>query len=309
MKMQGFTVLEVLTALILLSLISLFFWVPEMEARVRDLHRTRATIAVEEMHRLGVAAQLYSLDNNGDWPDLDNQCVDSLDALSSGRIDAQSPFYTGAVLNNDNLPERFQQQKRVRVGEYTFSCPDQEGQLGAPREWLVRLVLAGNDKAWAAYIANQFAGAQHTPLDEYAVVEVSTLQPSSIPALDAYLPRDGSASMQGDLNMGRYDIHQAAEVMLDTGQTLGSVPVLHAVTRPGNHVLKPTCPPHYQALIFVTPQSIAHKDGFPITRFRVWASDEGTTWQIHSEVFGTSTMPDQNNHNKVLVQTLVKCAI
>ena len=308
-EIQGFTLLEVMVVVIITSLASLFLWVPEMEARVRDLHRTRADVTIEEIRRLGTAAQLYTLNHNGDWPDLANRCQGSLGLLQLSYLNSQSPFYTGASLKPAALPEELKGRKPDKIGEYAFACPPPTIESQYSPEWILQLALSGKDTIWAAYIANQFAGAAHFDLADYSIVEVATLLPSAIPALDAYLPRDGSEPMLGNLDMGGNDVHKVGDVILDTGQTLGSVPVLQVIARPGNQVKKPDCPPQYKPAIFVTPQSIAHSRGLPMTRFRVWASDLGNAWRIHSEVFGTTASPDKNNATTVLVNVTAKCAL
>lgn len=308
-RVQGFTLLEAMAVVIITSLVSLFLWVPEMEARVRDLHLTRAEVTIEEIRRLGVAAQLYTLNHNGDWPDLANQCQGGLALLQLSHLDAQSPFYTDEALQSDSVPQGLKGSVPAKFGEYAFACPSQPSDLQYAPEWIVQLALSGDDAVWAAYIANQFAGATHVELENYSIVEVSTALPSAVPALDAYLPRDGSEPMLGDLDMAGNDIHKASDVVLDTGQTLGSVAVLQVVARPGNQIKKPDCPPQYQPAVFVTPQAIAHSRGLPVTRFRVWASDLGNAWRIHSEVFGTTDSPEQSNAETVLVNVTAKCAL
>ena len=309
MKYRGFTLIELMAAVTVLSILTVLFWGPEIRARVHDFEQTQADVTIEEMRRLGSMAQTFTLYNNGNWPGAVADCQGSQQYLALTTFDEYSSFYSGLIDPTKNLPFSIGTGEAAHLGQYYFKCPEWPPGSGLRPEFIIYLALGDRHPQWAEYMSNQLAGAVVVRNSDYAGLKVSWPLLSAIPALSALLPRDGSLSMLGNLDMGGNTIGGLGDVSLTEGQTLGSVPILHTAARPGNRIAKPMCPDDYLPQIIVVPKEVAHTSGQPITKFRVWANDRGEAWDIKSEVHSVSSIVDYDDHNKVLAGVMVKCAL
>ncbi len=179
---KGFTLIELVIVMLVVGIIAIYT-TPNF---IEDLRERRTNITIAEVNQITSAAQNWVSDN-GTWPDQANNCVDAI-AIMVGvggyidNIDSFSPWYDAAVNPG---------------GAYITSCTPTNFSLSVT-----------TDPEWAGAVANS--------LPATSIIGPSTITsvplPSSIPALDALLPRDGSRAMTGNLDLGTNDINNVNTV-------------------------------------------------------------------------------------------------
>ena len=306
---SGFTLIELMAVITVMSMLTVAVFGPEIRVRAKEFEQIQIDVTIEEIRRLGSMAQTFTLYNNGDWPDAGNDCHNSYQYLQLTSLDEISPLYFPEAIAVSELPFAIAPGADAHFGKYYFNCLERPLHSDLRPWFIVYIALDGSHKHWASYIANQVAGAEVVSKSDNLGVKISWPLLSAIPALAGLLPRDGSRPMLGDLDMAGHAISDLGDISLREGQSLGGVPLLHVVAKPGNQIRKPACPNEYVPQIIVLPKEIAHSSGQPITKFKVWADDQGSSWRINSEVHDITSPADSNRENKVLTTVIVKCAL
>lgn len=180
---RGFTLIELIVAISIATLIAAVT-VPTL----RDKHRQKISdVTANEIYAIAEAAQNFSGDNNGAWPDQAANCANALNTLTTNNylsgIDLQSPWGT----------------------TYSLSCP--ETPAGSGRRPTFRISVNSNTD-YAEYIARSVPAATFSGANTVAYFPQSW----EVPALDHLLhrlPDSTTAPNAGPLNTMQSDIQMA----------------------------------------------------------------------------------------------------
>ena len=312
---NGFTLLEILVSLLLLSLLITSVYAPQIKDEVDDYHQTLARTIAEDIYQIGTAAQGYATNFNGDWPDLSRSCAYAISTLKDDGylVDAnpeQSPMYRSAVSENE-FPFEINQDQSRHIGQYYTACPEFPEGSGSHRHIYVRYVLAEVHRKYAAYIQSHLPATNILQNEHSQAIETAIPLPANIPAFDQLLPLSGERAMQGDLDMGGHALENADDVYLNTGQSLGSTLLSSAIVQGGTRVDKPSCPDAYMPSIVVTPVDFSHPSGSPLTKVRVWAEDypSDNQWEVLSEVYTSGSLPQKVENSAVQMAVFIRCQL
>ena len=285
----GFTLLELLVVMLVLSLLATGYYGPQLLAETRRIKRTQADVVAQEISLLGAAAQAYTLAHqSGDWPRQAQDCLRAHEQLTerlpSEAFSRDTAFYRGPAAG---FAAPFMiTDGQLHLGRYYFDCsenPDGERPL-----FRVRLALGEDTAVWAEYIANQLPNPEIVVNSDVRSLEVGWPLPSALPALDALVAKNDPV-FEADLDVNGHAIFAAEEVILEGGQTLASSLQYAGIAAPGNLVDKPRCPPGLVPQVVTVPIELSHEVPQPITYFRAYATDIGNAWRISSTVHGTDS--------------------
>ena len=274
----GFTMVELLMTMALASLLLGTVYSAITLSRVDEIDRQIEGVTAAQMARIAEAAQVFTLDNSGAWPDEVNLCVGDFAVLSAGG-------YVGGLSGASPLG-----------ASYTTACTTgNSGQFS--------VTIDTGDTVAAGTIANALTDG----VAAGSSVTASWPLPAAIPALDALLPLDGSRAMTGDFDAGGHYLLNATDVLTTTGQSLaGAVQNLTTID-PSGTVAKPTCPTGMSPDAFVT--------GFPIRSlpssgalYSLGASrvDLGASWRFDVTAVGPSG-PETVTGSYVRVTVATQC--
>jgi len=182
-KQSGFTIIELMIVMIVMSL----FAAPFAYQHIMKFEEDRIEIAVAEINDLFQSAQNYAAEQGGDWPGEASNCTNAI-----------------SVMEGANYLEGFSIRTPFGTNVAT-SCT-----TGSGKRFLVTVdaVDSGNAQLLDGYLPSSNVTG--------SLVTVSVPMPASIPALEHLLPRDGSRSMTGDLDMDGNDILNANQVSTET---------------------------------------------------------------------------------------------
>jgi len=185
---KGFTLLELLAVMTVIGILIVQF-IPNV---VEDVRQNDANVTAGEILSIGEAAQNWVADN-GSWPDQGNTCASAITTMVAAagyidNLDDKSPWYD-ATTNP--------------AGAYTTSCTATSF-----------TVTVSTHADWSGVLANTL------PVTTALGAQSQTTYPlpSTIPALDDLLPRDGSRAMTGDLDLDSNNINN-----INTATTVSTV--------------------------------------------------------------------------------------
>lgn len=296
--MKGFTLLETLIVMLVLSLLATGYYAPQIAGEVRRIQRVQADVVAHEISSLGAAAQAYTLAHAGAWPFEERDCREAhqglTDRLPPEAFSRDTVFFRGG---GDDEDARLS-------GRYYFDCDeDADGDRPLLR---VSLDFAAGDADWADYVANQLPNSSVSLDDGVRRLEVGWPKPAALPAFDAFVSKTEPV-LEGHLDVNDHSIFGADEVILNSGQTLASAMQYAGVARPGNLVVKPGCPAGLVPQVVTVPVEMGHDLNQPMTYFRVYATNAGPSWRIHSVAYGTGDAT-YNNASRVRVGVFTLCS-
>lgn len=305
MRRAGFTLLETLVVMLVLSLLAAGYYAPQLAGEVRRIQRVQADVVAHEISSLGAAAQAYTLAHAGAWPLEDQDCRSAHQALTDRlppEAFSRDTVYFRRLAGAEDDAEPGGGGETRLSGRYYFDCD--ENSDGDRPLFRVSLGFGGGDTAWADYVANQLPNSAVAPDGDVRRLEVGWPKPAALPAFDAFVSKT-EPLFEGNLDINGNSIFDADEVMLGSGQTLASALQYAGVAAPGNLVNKPACPAGLVPQVVAVPFEMSHSDGQPLTYFRVYAVDTGSTWRIHSTVHGVESQSiDEVSRVRVGVFTL-----
>ena len=301
-RAKGFTLLEVLAVMVVLSLVATGYYGPQLLAETRRIKQAQADVIAQEVSQLGAAAQAYALGHAGAWPRQEHDCRQAhrelTDRLPEEAFDHDTAFYRGAAAGAVPFTTG---DGPAHLGRYYFDCS--EAPRGDRPLFRVRLMFGEDTAAWAEYIANQLPNS-FVVGDQVLGLEVGWPTATALPALNDFVSRS-DPEFEADLDAGGNAIFNAEEVILDSGQTLASSLQYAGIARPGNEVAKPDCPPGLVPQVVTVPVEISHPEGQSITYFKAYAQEFDTFWRVRSAVHGVENESfDGDSHVRVGVFTL-----
>lgn len=312
---RGFTLLEVMAATLLIALMASFFYAPEALSRVRELRRAQADVVADELDRVALAAQDWTLDHGGAWPASDSDCAFLFEVLRGGgalfgfddAVAPRSSFYRAGARA---LPFRNPLWSEGELGRYYAWCDAERLQL--------EMFFAPGDLRWAEYIANRLAGTTVARLGEAhggAVrLRAQWPQPAAIPLFDGLVSSaapEFTGPLVGNLDAGGNAIVRAGDVVLTDGHSLGKTVIYAATVAPGTRIPPPRCAPGLEPQALLSFNRLLHADGRPIhyaevyLRERVLAGER--VWQFNSKVQDTRNVLEFNN-SKIRINVIIRCA-
>ncbi len=303
-RTSGFTLLEVMAATVLLSLLAVFFYAPQVASDALRLRRMQAEVAVEEMNRVAYLSQQWVLNRDGQWPGQSGGCVLAIAELASTGLfelsAAQSPFFRAGV---KRFP-RGAPLARGEYGRYYTSCD--------ARVFSVSLMLDAENAKWGDYIANLLVGSRIGRHEGGTVVSVvaNWPLPGAIPALAAYVRRDAPAftgAMGSNVDLGRHAILSASDVVLHNGHSLGKTLHYGAQLTPGASVPEPNCAPGLEPQILTSFNHLLHRSGKPLHLAEATVQRLSDGWVVGSRTVDSDGTLDVNNNN-VRINVLIYCS-
>ena len=314
---RGFTLIEVLITVAAISFLISGYYAPRFKSDFDNYMRTVADKTAEEMYRIGVAAQTYSAAFNGTWPDETNDCRNAISLLqNSGYMPSrtllnaeQGPMYRSTV-RTESLPFSLPTGIQRRLGQFYTECPEVPLNSGIRRHIKVSYAFPGGQVRFRGLIQSQVPSSTLLSNTNFHAIVASIPQPAAVPIVDSLLPRDGSRTMTGNLNMDENNIYNAENVVLASGQSLASTFVYSDIISEARaEILKPQCAPNHEASILAVPIEVQDTSGLPITKFRVWADNQGTTkWRIRNELHVAGRPGIQDSPN-IKTAVLVRCIL
>ncbi len=305
----GFTLIEVLLAITVLSLLVGGYYGPQLLADTRRIQRTQADIIAQEISMLGAAAQSYALSHAGYWPRQDDNCeqahLELTHRLPERAFDRDTIFYAGEAEVTPPLFETNEEQ--AYPGRYYFDCS--EDMSGKRYLFRVGLMFDGYAAVWADYIANQLPNSEiidgPVPDDDLVGLQVSWPEMTVLPALNEFVLKS-DPQFEAHLDIGGHAVYDAGEVALRSGQTLASALQYAGIAQPGNDVNKPDCPLGLVPQLVTVPIEIGHENLQALTYFRTYASDLGDRWRIHSRVYGVES--ESSDAARIRVSVFTSCS-
>ena len=170
---KGFTLIELLLVMMITSILV----GPYIYQKTVELKEERVRITLSEISDIATSAQNYAAEQNLKWPDEDNQCNSAITLM-------RNDGYLGSLSDTS-----------IYDTSYSTSCSNSAG-----NRFVVEVVTQTAEQAEIL--------ASHLPSSEASgkSINFSVPLPSSIPALEHLLPRDGSRPMTGDLDLGDNNI-------------------------------------------------------------------------------------------------------
>ena len=266
-KNRGFTLIEVLVAVAVLSILVSSYATFKIRADIAELNQRLADALIEEITLIGNQAQtIYA--QTGSWPDYANQCANALSeaAMHIIGVDRNSPF--PAV-------------------DYTMQCTDSA--------FVVNLEMPASLEIWAHYIT-----ARTPSINDSLTLSngnQSLVSQWPLPAdislfkqlLDDYYRVDGSKAMTGDMNLDGHNIvaigqARGDDFILNRGpshakHSLGKTVENIQLVRAGDVVAKPKCT---SPKIYITSANIGTPSGRPITSIQWTAAGNQSAWIIEN---------------------------
>jgi len=176
---KGFTLIELLAVMLITSILIS----PYIYQKTVELKEERIRITLSELSDIATSAQNYAAEQSLKWPDEDNQCSSAITLM-------RSEGYLGSLSDSS-----------IYDTSYSTSCTNSSG-----KRFFVEVVT--QTAAQAEILASHLSSSEANGKSIYFSVPL----PSSIPALEHLLPRDGSRPMTGDLEMGGNNIIDVSDV-------------------------------------------------------------------------------------------------
>ncbi|MBN45358.1 MAG: hypothetical protein CMH23_02680 [Methylophaga sp.] len=188
LRQSGFTIIELLAVMMVISIMA----APFAYQHIQKFEEDRIAITVAEINDLFQSAQNYAAEQDSEWPSESDNCVSAINTL-----------------NNESYLQSFSTRSPFGTNLAT-SCTTGDG-----KRFIVSIdaVTAGNAEILNGYLPSSTVSGN--------LVSVSVPMPASIPALEHLLPRDGSRSMTGNLDMGGNDINNLKNLNA-TGEIRGA---------------------------------------------------------------------------------------
>lgn len=193
-KQLGFTMIELLVVLSIMAIATSYLLSNRLQNTMIEQRDKIRTKTINEIKYISDAASGYIVDFKK-WPDELNLCTDAINVLTT-KV-GPSPSYLHYIENISPYNT-----------EYKTSCDTNNFNIE---------VEVGKDAA--EYISNNLANTTIKSGKSNVIIS-SIPRPEAIPYLAAYLARDGSKKMTGDLNMGEKTVKDAADVVLPDGRKL-----------------------------------------------------------------------------------------
>lgn len=303
-RYSGFTLLEVLTATFLLSLLVTAFYVPRFETDFRSYQTDLATRTGEEIYQLGVYAQNFVAHNHGVWPDATHNCYNAINTMqSSGFLPAGVDFTRGPIPSETPLKKvtglTINPSATVRAGYYYTDC--RANIISRRRDhFRITYIAPPSQDSVLEVLQNQLPNTTAALKGTHNVLTTFIPLPAAVPIVEGLLPRDGSRAMSGDLDVGGHVIIDAENILLSNGASLANQLIDTIIVSPGTEVSKPNCVTGHTPVITLAPADIFLSNGAPVTRARVWAEDN-SFWIIKSQVVGADgTVENDAQHIQVV---------
>ena len=305
----GFTLLEVLVVIAVLTLLVGGYYGPQLLADTRRIQRTQADVIAREISMLGAAAQSYALAHAGHWPRQSDDCqqahLELTHRLPEQAFDRDTIFYAAETEIDPPLFETNEEQ--AYPGRYYFDCS--EDISGERHLFRVGLILDGYATVWADYIANQLPNSEiidgYPGEEDIVGLRVSWPEMTVLPALDEFVVKS-DPQFESHLDVNGHSVYDVGEVVLRSGQTLASALQYAGIAQPGNYVNKPGCPLGLVPQLVTVPLEIGHEDLQALTYFRTYASDLGSRWRIHSRVYGAES--ESLDATRIRVSVFTSCS-
>ena len=310
----GFTLLEVLASTVLIALIAVFFYAPNAVSKIQDFRRLQADVVAEELNRVGLAAQDWALDNNGNWPSMASDCAFLFTTLvAGGKLDpfdgSSQPASAFYHVGEKNIPTENPLFTTIELGRYYPYCDNDQLQ--------VEVFFSENDARWGHYIANRLAGAAASDLgkDSENVVKLQSFWPlpTAIPLLDGYVSKaepEFTGAMVSNVDLGGHAIIGANDVVLSNGHSLGKTVVYGTVIAPGRAIEKPTCAPGLTPQIFASFNNLFHSRGRPIHYAEVFTEEReiNPAWVVRSRVIASAGGSGEYDNPNLKITVLIRCS-
>ncbi|HDY84070.1 MAG TPA: type II secretion system protein, partial [Methylophaga sp.] len=156
---KGFTLIELLAVMLITSILIS----PYIYQKTVELKEERIRITLSELSDIATSAQNYAAEQSLKWPDEDNQCSSAITLL-------RNEGYLGSLSDSS-----------IYDTSYSTSCTNSSG-----KRFFVEVVT--QTAAQAEILASHLSSSEANGKSIYFSVPL----PSSIPALEHLLPRDGS---------------------------------------------------------------------------------------------------------------------
>lgn len=169
----GFTLIELMISMLIVSVLI----VPFVYQKQVKFKEELDAITLSEIQDIGTSAQNYAAEQNLSWPDEENQCSSAISLL-------KNEGYLSGLSDNS-----------VFETAYKTTCTSSPGSRFSVE---VDTKTSAQAEILASYLASSVVTGK--------TVSYSIPLPSSIPALEHLLPRDGSRPMTGDLDLGDNNI-------------------------------------------------------------------------------------------------------
>ena len=286
-KQCGFTLIETLITVAILSILVSGYASFKLEADISELNQKLSDALIEELTLIGNQAQtVYA--QTGSWPDYANRCVSALadTAMRELSLDQNAPF------------------PAVR---YAMSCSD--------KIFTISLEMPASLETWAYYIEARTPSINSPSLLANGNQSLTSNWP--LPAditvfkqlLNDYYKLDGSQAMTGNMDLGGHDIvnintAQGNDFELSRKHSLSKTVEDIRLVRAGDKITKPDCS---APKIYITSANVGNPSGRPVTSIQWTASGTGTTWTIENTLSDDRSF---NTNDKSFLRgiALVKCS-
>ena len=179
----GFTLIELMIGMLIASLLI----GPYVYQKQVEFKESLDAITLSEIQDIGTSAQNYAAEQNLSWPDEENQCSSAISLM-------RNEGYLSGLSDNS-----------VFDTAYKTSCTPSPGSRFSVE---VDTKTSAQAEILASYLASSVVTGQ--------TVRYSIPLPSSIPALEHLLPRDGSRPMTGDLDLDENNIENVNQISTET---------------------------------------------------------------------------------------------
>lgn len=303
---RGFTLIEVLITIGLLSLLVTTFYVPRLQDDIIDYQRAIASTTADEIYGLATSAQNYAAAHLGSWPDAVNDCVNAITEMQdSGHLAAaddmspldRSTMYQATPVNKKDAPFAITASSELHAGKYYTSCPERGGQR---QRFELRYILPTQQAGFSERMRAQIPNARIISSEKHAGLIMDVPVPSSVPIVESMLPRDGSRPMTGSLDMAQNVLLDVGDIYMSSGQSMGTKIEEALVVRHGDKIRKPRCLDGYEPNILVTLARVEAQGG-ALTQASIYA--KSTTqggvdvWEIETK--SSSSHDDAQTTNNV----------
>ena len=319
-RVGGFTLLEVMATTILLALLTATFYAPNVLSKLQDFQRHQADVVAEELNRVGIAAQRWTLDESvgvGDrWPG-GAECLLLFPRLGEraggfdGFINPKTAFYRAGYMR---LPTASSSLNTFELGRYYPSCNNERLRL--------QIFFDADDGRWGHYIANRLAGAVAVDLGGRYDGVVRLVSDWGRPAAallsdlgDDIVSKSApefTGALRSNLDAGRHAIYGANDVVLSNGHSLGKTIVYAAVVSPGSMIGKPDCAPGLTPQILASFNSLYHSRGHPINYAEVFTEerelDGKPAWKVRTRIIAAPSRYSEYDFGNMRINVLVRCS-
>lgn len=314
-RAAGFTLLEVLAATVLIALLAAFFYAPSVMSKIQDFQRHQADVVAEELNRVGVAAQHWTLDEGGgSWPGATIGCASLFERLASqlsqfrGARNPKTAFHRAGYME---LPTASSLVNSVELGRYYPSCSGER--------MILEVFFDADDARWARYITNRMAGAIADDLGEDydRVVRLRSvwLLPAVALRSDEYVSKtepEFEGALRSNIDLGGRAVYGASDVVLHNGHSLGKSFLYAAVVSHNDTVPKPTCAPGLSPQILASFKTMKHGNGKPIHYAEVYTEDieleNVPHWRVKAQILSYPETSNIRPSAYIRINVLVRCS-